>query len=316
VEFPREFWHEHAQVWRHLHANVETWGAPWDRLIFDYLIALYGVFYTLILVAVGVLLGRAVARRQAGLWLAYAWGLGVVLPHLFAVSKAPSATVIALPAFLLLGGHLISEAWRGERWPLAALIAVLAVSLLHPAVIRDPGHGYPFTRGFGGVMRQSWWVVGHVGGALALAAVGVAAWAITRRRLARDGALGRYLLIGARVFCLCALGWLGAQTVRAAWRVTSINLNDPSCLDVGQFARDHLSENAVLLCEETRGGEHLTTMFYADRTCYALERDPDVMARQVLRAGGVPYLVSYRRLSLPVVHASAGQSRTVYLWQP
>ena len=117
------------------------------------------------------------------------------------------------------------------------------------------------------------------------------------------------------MFCLCVLVWLGTQSVRAAWRVTSTDLNDPAYVDVGVFARDHLPENAVLLCEERRGGEHLTTMFYADRTCYALERDPDAMARQVLRAGGVPFLVSHRRLPLPAVHASGKQGLTVYLWR-
>jgi hypothetical protein len=165
-------------------------------------------------------------------------------------------------------------------------------------------------------MRQAWWVVGHVGGALALAAGMVAAAVILRRRLTPGCAVGRYLLLAARVFCLCALAWLGTRTGQAAWRVTSANRNDPSCLDVGLFARAHLPENAVLLCEEKRGGEHLTTMFFANRTCYALERDPNLMARQVCRAGGVPYLVSYRRLSLPPVHASVGQSLTVYRWQP
>jgi 4-amino-4-deoxy-L-arabinose transferase len=334
--YPREFWHEHAQVWKHLDANVEGWGAPWDRLVFDYLIAIYGVFYTPVLVAAIVLVGKAATRRHAGLWLVYAWGLGVVLPHLFAVSKTPSATVIAVPAFLLLAGHLISEAWRGERWPLAALAAILAVSIAFPAVVKMPGYGYPSTRAFGGVMRQSLWVLGHVGGALGLAAAVVAVWTIIRRRLAPEGVgvppsggLGHgrppeggtptsavYLLYGARAVCLGALVWLGAQMLQAAWRVTKANVNDPSWLDVGQFADAHLPENAVLLCQERKGGEHLTTMFYADRTCYELEGSPDAMARRVVQAGGIPYIVTYRRLSLPLVHESGRQGPMVYEWHP
>jgi 4-amino-4-deoxy-L-arabinose transferase-like glycosyltransferase len=35
IRFPVEFAHEHEQVLRHLHSNVENWGAPWDRLLFD-----------------------------------------------------------------------------------------------------------------------------------------------------------------------------------------------------------------------------------------------------------------------------------------
>jgi 4-amino-4-deoxy-L-arabinose transferase len=315
AEYPLEFRHEHAQVWRHLYANVENWSAPWDRVVFDYLIAIYGIFYTPMLVASVVLVGKAVKGRHAGLWLVYAWGLGVVLPHVFAVSKTPSATVLAVPAFLLLTAHLVSEAWRGERWPPAALAAVLAMSIVFPAVINNPGYGYPLRRGFGGVMRQSLWVVGHVGGALALAAGVLAAWGVLRRRLLPGGVQGRWPLAGARLFCLCILAWLGAQSVVAAWRVTCADRNDPACLDVGTFARDHLPENAVLLCEERKGGEHLTTMFYADRTCYALTRDPDVTARRVLRAGGVPYIVSSRRLPFPLVHTSGEQGPAVYLWR-
>ncbi len=311
AEYPAEFRHEHAQVWRHLHANVEGWAAPWDRLVFDYLVAIYGVFYTPMLVASVVLVGKAVRRRHAGLWLTYAWGLGVVLPHVFAVSKTPSATVIALPAFFLLAAHLISEAWRGERWPLAALTGVLAVSCLFPAVIHPPGHGYPATRGFGGVMRHSLWVLGHVGAALTLGAGMVAAGSILRRL-----APGRGLLPLARLTCLCLLTWLGVQYATAAWRVTSANRNDPGCLDVGNFAREHLPENAVLLCEERTGGEHLTTMFYADRTCYALAGNPNGMARQVLRAGGIPYLVSHRRLPFSRVYEGGDQAPSVYRWRP
>jgi 4-amino-4-deoxy-L-arabinose transferase-like glycosyltransferase len=316
TNYPLEFWHEHAQVWRHLHANVENWAAPWDRLVFDYLIAIYGVFYTPVLVATIVLLGKAATGWHSGLWLTYAWGLGGVLPHLFAVTKTPSATVIAVPAFLLLAGHLISEAWRGERWPLAALAAILAVSVAFPAVVNKPGYGYPYTRAFGGVMRQSLWVLGHVGGALALAAVGVAVWAIARRYLKPGGVLGRCLLLGARAVCLGGLVWLGAQTLQAAWRVTKANVSDPAWLDVGRFAEAHLPENAVLLCQERKGGEHLTTMFYADRTCYELEGDPDAMARQVVQAGGIPYIVTHRMLSLPLVHASGRQGPLVYEWHP
>src|SRR5262249_40890210 len=86
IEYPEEFWHEHAQVWKHLYDNVEHWAAPWDRVAFDYLIAIYGVFYTPVIVAVAVLFPAALlaklqaqrsdagsARRLASLCLCYAW---------------------------------------------------------------------------------------------------------------------------------------------------------------------------------------------------------------------------------------------------
>ena len=315
LAFPEEFRHEHAQICRHLHANVENWAAPWDRLVFDYLIAMYGVFYTPVLVAAVVLLGKALMQRHAGLWLVYAWGFGVVVPHLFAVTKTPSATLLALPAFLLLLGALISEAWRGARWPLAALTAVLVLCVFFPAVINSPGHGYPALRAFGGVMRQSLWVIGHVAGALAAAALFVAGSMVVRKHL--DPAPARYLHIAALGFCVCVLSWLGFQTIRAAWRVTSAESNDPASVAVGEFARTHLPDNAVLFVQEWRGVEHLTTMFYADRTCYPLKRaELDESARQVIAAGGIPYVVSHQRLAWPVVFIRGKLGLAVYQWQP
>ncbi|MCI0685524.1 MAG: glycosyltransferase family 39 protein, partial [Gemmataceae bacterium] len=199
VNFPDEFWHEHALVWRHLHANVEGWAAPWDRLIFDYLIGMYGFFYTPVLVAVVALIGKAVVERHRGLWLVYAWGLGVVLVHLVATTKTPSGAVIAMPALLLLVGCLISEALRGDPWSSAALTGVLAMSLYMPAVIRNPGYGYPSSRGFGVIMFGSTWVLYHVGCALSIAAV---TWLINcLRTLQGWGIAGRVVRVLALVFC-------------------------------------------------------------------------------------------------------------------
>jgi len=140
---------------------------------------------------------------------------------------------------------------------------------------------------------------------------------LTRKRLPPGGgAPGRYLRVAALVFCACGLAWLGTETVRAAWRVTNANAGDPSCVDVGQFARRHLPDNAVLLCEERRGDEHLTIMFYAGRTCYPLGRKgPDETARQILQAGGVPYVVSRQKLALAAVYVSDKPGPTIYLWR-
>src|SRR5206468_1531785 len=103
---------------------------------------------------------------------------------------------------------------------------------------------------------------------------------------------------------------------RAAWRITDTNAADPACVDIGLFARRRLPENAVLLCEEPRGDEHLATMFYAGRTCYPLSSIAvDAAARQILQAGGIPYVVTREPLALPVVHTSEGFGPTVYLWE-
>jgi 4-amino-4-deoxy-L-arabinose transferase len=315
--YPDEFWQEDGQIWLHLGANVEGWGAPWDRVAFDYLIRMYDVFYTPMLVALVVLLGKAVARQQRGLWLLCAWGLGVLLPHLFATSKTPSATLIGMPALLLLLGYLVALASRGERWSLAALLAVLVLSVLVPAA-GNPGHGYPSSRAFGAVMRHALWVVGHVAGAVAFTIVVAIVWLLSHRQFARaGGALGFGIRMAAWLGCLGILAWLGWQTVRSAWRITDMDRNETWCADVGQFAREQLPANAVLLCEERQDYEHLMAMFYADRTCYALPwQGPDEIADRIVQAGGIPYVVTYRRLPLAAVHVSGRAGPTVYRWQP
>jgi 4-amino-4-deoxy-L-arabinose transferase len=315
VRYPRDFWQEEAHIWKHLSGNIETWAAPWDRVVFDYLIVHYGVFYTPILVAGVALLGQAFGRRHKGLLLAYAWGLGVIVPHVLAVTKTPSATILAIPAMLLLLAHLVVEAYRGERGLLMALCAILAMSLAFPAVIKKPGYGYPTPRVFAGVLQQTWWVVDQLAGTLAIVAVLAIVAMLFGGRV--TGAPARYLRLAAVVFCTFALAWLGWQTVAEAWRVTSLNAADPACRDMGQFVHGHLPANAVLLCEERKNYEHLSLMFYADRTCYGLRgRRPEVVASEVVQAGGAPYVVSYRSSPVAPLHVSDTEGLSLYLWQP
>jgi hypothetical protein len=301
----------------HLASNIEGWAAPWDRVVFDYMIGIYGVFYTPILVAGIILVGRAFSQRHTGLWLMYAWGIGVVLPHLFAMTKTPSATLIAMPPLLLLLGYFISQAWRGERWSLAALVGIMIMSIAITPVIRNPGYGSPNSREFGTLMLQARWVLYHVAGALAFVGLSFVAWLLTdKRRHHAGGAMGRYPRIVAVWFSVCVLVWLVTQTVIASWKITSRDMNEPFCVEVGEFTRQHLPANAVLFFEERKGYEHLTTMFYADRTCYALVRtSPDELPQRVLEAGGIPYVIAYRRLSLAPIHVCANQGPTVYRWQ-
>jgi 4-amino-4-deoxy-L-arabinose transferase-like glycosyltransferase len=311
-QFPVEFAHEHAQVLKHLYGNIENWAAPWDRLLFDYLIAIQGRFYTPVLVAALALFAAAIVQRHTGSWLSYAWALGVILPHVFAVSKTPSATLLALPPCLLLLGHFCSEALRGARWPLAALTGILVMSLILPVVSTDPGRGYPPSQEFGGVMMESLWVIWHVTGALSIAAVLAGAWRwLPMPRTSRISAWA------ARAFCACAMGWLGYQTALAAWYVTEIDANNAAAVELGEFARAHLPENAVLLCQSPRGSEHFMGMFYTDRTCYPLRlKELDETARQIETAGGVPYIVCVQRLSYPTVYVGRHSSFTVWRWQP
>src|SRR5262249_23061096 len=118
-------------------------------------------------------------------------------------------------------------------------------------------------------------------------------------------------------FSLAVLAWLGLTTVEAAWRVTDQNATDPTSVAVGKFARQHLPENAVLLCEEWHSDEHLSIMFYANRVCYPLRgRGLEEMAPQIVAGKGIPYVFSRQRLGLRPVSASGMEGLTVYAGQP
>jgi hypothetical protein len=116
-------------------------------------------------------------------------------------------------------------------------------------------------------------VLDQVAGALAIVAFLAILWMLGGKRLAGDARV-RYLRTAALVFCLVVLTWRGIQTADAAWRVADTNATDPWSVEIGAFVRDHLPASAVLLCEERKGYEHLTMMFYADRTCYGLRGKP------------------------------------------
>lgn len=120
VRFPRELAWEQLQVFRHLGTNVEGWAGPWDRVIFDFLVRVFHVFYPAVLAAAVVLLPRAWRERNLNLALVYAWALGVVVPFTLATSKTPTATLIGWPAMLLLLGELIARATGGGAGPRAA----------------------------------------------------------------------------------------------------------------------------------------------------------------------------------------------------
>jgi hypothetical protein len=224
---------------------------------------------------------------------------------------------LALPPFLLLLGWLVSESLRGKCGPLAALTAILAMCVIFPAVIKNPGYGYPSPRVFAAIMWRNFWVIDHVAVALAVAVV-VASLELAGLRLPAGTAfLGRWLRVAAQVFCLGVLVWLGIESVRAAWAVTDRDVNDPDCVEVGRFAHDQLPDNAVLLCEESRPDERLTIMFYADRTCYGLGgMSLEAMAHRIHQAGGVPHVVSRRQLRLVPLFRSGTRGTRVYLWRP
>ncbi|RKU36641.1 hypothetical protein C6496_12755, partial [Candidatus Poribacteria bacterium] len=113
IQFPVEFNHEHLYIWFHLTTDIENWAGPWHKVILVYSPMLYGIFYIPVCLATLILLWKLFSEENIGLTLTYAWSFGVLIPHLLAATKTPSATLIGMPAFLLLFGEIVH---RGLSW--------------------------------------------------------------------------------------------------------------------------------------------------------------------------------------------------------
>ena len=313
--FPVEFEHEHSYVFAHLGRGIENWGGPWDRLFFDYLIALYHAYYPALIASGVALLGTALATRRMPLWFLFAWLFGVLAPHAISATKTPSATLIAMPAAFLLLAHLIAEGWRGRLRPLATWAAIMLIGVIRPAPIGRFGRGYPDPPVFGGVMLRATWVLEHLALALAVvAAVEVVARWKSRATSPEDPMspwTGRL-----RTVALAATLIVGVRVAKAAWDVTEGSENRPFVAELAGFARDRLPENAVLLFDGPDRGEHQYAMFLLDRTCYRLQGRPaDDVARQVRDAGGLPFIITAGPAPWPRRFAGKDDPRALYEWR-
>jgi 4-amino-4-deoxy-L-arabinose transferase len=302
IRFPREFVHEHLSALHHLHRDVESWAAPWDRLIFGYSLAAYFVFYPTVLTAIILVAIRAWTQRSLRIGILYVWGSGVLIPFTLAASKTPSATAIGWGAFFLLIGEMIRRAIAGDAlmiggWLTATTLAVFA-------------RGRMNTSGMGGapgeVFRQNIWVLWHL-----LAAVAGAI--LVRLIVPGRPRILRVLYIGAAA----GSAWLLGLWITTAWKVTNQNINEPAFVETGEFVRTRLPAEAVLLLEEKQKLERNALMFRARRTTYALDdstwRDD---ARTIVANGGVPVIVSHRDWPLKAIFRSTPEGRTIFQLTP
>ncbi len=278
-------------------------------MLFDYTLVLYHVFYTPVLVAVFGLASPAFfSGRRLALGIVYAWALGVILPHLAATTKTPSATLVAMPALLLLLAHLISEAWAGNRRALALWAGITLVCLIAPGRLDAHGHGYPDPPVFAGVMRQSMWVVYHVAAAFGIASL-LYVWLRGRRGPGT-------LRIARAVACIGTIV-MACQCLGVSLRAVAREPARPAFCAMAAFVRAELPREAVLLFDGPNSGEHNAVMMAADRTCYSLcDRRIDVVALRVIEHGGIPYLVSSAPQPRPALYRNAREGRAIYAWTP
>lgn len=245
VQYPTEFKIEHDYIFKHLTEDVEKWGAPWYK-VFLYNIEIYNFFIIPVTVAVCCAVPRLFRQKKIGLCLLYSWGFGVLVPFLIATTKTPSATLIGVPALLLILGDFVAR-----------------------TIERKPDEG------------------------------------LWRRRIR---------IAWTTLFLILFL----SEGVDAWW-CTHENRNDKTFAEIAAFAQTHLPKNAVLLTEaqppeQTSDFTHLRIMFRTDRTAHAYfsEFDWKPASRQIWKHGGIPYLITYRRLNLPLIFNSEADERMIY----
>ena len=316
--YPKEFYFESSYALDHFTQNIEGLAAPWDRVVFDYAIHLFHVFYTPVWVAMIALFPQMLKEKNAKLAILYLWAFGVVLPHLFAVTKTPTSILIAMPAFLLLLGVFVSESFNGNRVALYSWTAIMMMCLILPPVVQKWQRGYPTLTVFGSVMRQHLWVIWH------LLATGVAVLAIfeirklvTKRQKNHPPGNSKHAQKFILGFCILAMIVLAGRLVHEAWEDTTDDQQHPNLRQIGAYIRTNLPENAVILFEwnalKWRRGDHQAVMFWSDRTCYQLDHERlGTAIPDVVRYGGIPYLVSPRNMALPIIFKSEKDHRTIY----
>ncbi|MBI5764747.1 MAG: glycosyltransferase family 39 protein [Planctomycetes bacterium] len=284
IKFPREFWHELSHVGRHLTEDVEAWAAPWDRVLFDYCVIIYQAFYPIVIVATGLAVIRFIRFRSARRAFLLLWSFGVLVPFLLATTKTPTATIIAVPAFLLLTSNVFARALAG-RGPDTLLVAAAAImALAYPIQAHEVGQGQPTTPGFGVIMKQNHWVLVQLAG---IVLFGWAANAALRRARRPKGAI-----LLARAVSLLGLVGMGGVHAWLTWRVGQPHLWEQSYYAVGETIRTRLPANAALIVDRRYLGEDIVLEFFAGRTCYPLDDKAGARVEELRAAGAEPFVLS------------------------
>ena len=262
ISYPIEFNAEFGLIFSHLSGNVENWASPWDRLWFQHLPSALYEFWATSLVAALLLTFRAVQLKK-WLWLfAPIWIAAVLIPFTLAISKTPTATLIAWPALTICIGFLI---WRASQGYLVELLTALALFI---AATFFTGKFVTIGIGViepGSVMRQAEWIIWHVA-----AGAGVAGIALLLFRDARI--VRRRMLVAALVVAsLATPAW---RTLEQARRVAKQKATSVVTLLGGSLPS--LPQNAVIFVTQRGNRERNEIMFDLDRTAYALPNDQKI----------------------------------------
>ena len=299
IYYRKEFLWEHKRVLDHLNTDIESWGASWDRPLFDYMPLFYPLFYTALVAAVLCLIVVLLRRWRLAELFVLAWGIGVIVPHTLAQTKTPSATMIAVPPLLICLAAVISRAWQRRDWIYtsiwaAGMFAITAISGGRTLVqSRDQFDELKTVAPF---IQANFWIIEQLFGFGVLLAIFASTY-----RLIRQHNSQRWILLGLRTVALVIALFYAGRYVHAAYKVTERNSKVPLYETSGQRLQYELPENACFFLDDERVGAHFDLMYYADRSTYQIynkhmkkPRDFKHQAKKAREAGAIPYLFSVK----------------------
>ena len=311
IRFPKEFLWEHKRVLDHLSTDVESWGATWDRPLFDYMILFYPVFYGVLLVAVLCLIWVMIKNRKLGEFFILAWAIGVIIPHSYALTKTPSATIIGVPPLLICLAVVIGRALDSEDWVYTSVwgATLIAINTIKGGKSLVGGRDqFDTLNAFAPYIDTNFWIVQQIAlSLLVLPGIAVVYWLLSRRQwLKQIWFFARTLAIVVSLF------YVGGY-MESAIHVTQVNQNDSYHKVIGELIRVKFPANACFFIDDARYGSHFFLMYYANRSVYqsrytdsekgVAEHDLDRLVKQSTAAGAEPYLVGTmgRSYDYPVV---------------
>ena len=299
IFYRKEFLWEHKRVLDHLNTDVESWGASWDRPLFDYMPLFYPLFYAVLVAAVLCLLVVMFRRWNLAELFVLAWGIGVVVPHTLAHTKTPSATMIAVPPLLICLAAVISRAWQRRDWIYtsiwsAGMLAIMIISGGRTLVkSRDQFDGLKKIAPF---IETNFWITEQLIGFGVLLAVFAGIY-----MLVRQYNLQKWLWLGLRTIALIIALFYAGRYVHAAYGVTERNSKVPLYEKSGPRLQREMPENACFFLDDERVGAHFDLMYYTDRSTYQIynmhmktPRDFESQAKTAREAGAIPYLFSVK----------------------
>ena len=299
IYYRKEFLWEHKRVLDHLNTDVESWGASWDRPLFDYMPLFYPLFYAALVAAVLCLLVVMFRRWHLAELFVLAWGIGVIVPHTLAETKTPSATMIAVPPLLICLAAVISRAWQRRDWVYTSIwcAGMLAITIISGGRTlvkgRDQFDGLKKIAPF---IETNFWIVEQLIGFGVLLAVFAGVYMLIRAHN-----LQRWIWFGLRTIALIIALFYAGHYVHAAYKVTERNYKVPLYETSGQHLQREMPENACFFLDDERVGAHFDLMYYADRSTYQIynkhmkePRDFKSQAKQAREAGAIPYLFSVK----------------------